>query len=91
MGGNAIELSKILGLMGFPSPWEFDGLFIDEEREHYELRFSCPRGTRHHCAECGVVDQPAHDFHDLVWEHHQTSLHRKRDHSLLISTFFIFF
>ena len=69
MDGKAIELSKVLGLMGFPSPWEFDGLFINEEREHYELRLSCPRGTRHHCAECGVVDQPAHDFHDLVREH----------------------
>ena len=71
MDGDAIDLSKIPGLMGFPAPWKFDGLFIDEEREHCELRLSRPRGARHHCTVCGVVDQPTHDFRDLVWEHHR--------------------
>ena len=71
MDGDAIGLPDFLKLMGFPAPWEFEGKFIDKERGHMELRFSFPRGTRHHCTECGVADQPAHDFHDLVWEHHR--------------------
>ena len=69
MDGDAIGLPELLGLMGFAAPWKFDGMFIDRELGHFELRFSCPRGTRHHCTECGVMDQPAHDFLDMVWEH----------------------
>ena len=66
-----IGLPALLKLLGFPSPWEFDGMFINPELAHVELRFSCPRGTRHHCTECGVMDQPTHDFRDVVWEHHR--------------------
>ena len=69
MDGNEIDLSGFLKLLGFPAPWKFDGLFVEEEKEHVEFRFSCPRGTRHHCPECGVVGQPTHDFRDRVWEH----------------------
>ena len=28
-------------------------------------------GHAHHRTVCGVVDQPTHDFRDLVWEHHR--------------------
>ena len=66
-----IGLPALLKLLGFPSPWEFDGMFVNPELAHVELRFSCPRGTRHHCTECGVMDQPTHDFRDVVWEHHR--------------------
>ena len=69
MDGDAIGLPEFLGLNGFAAPWKLDGMFFERELEHVELRFSCPRGTRHHCTECGVMDQPAHDFLDMVWEH----------------------
>ena len=69
MDGKAIRLSSLLRTMGFPAPWKFDGMFVNEERMHVELRFSCPRGMRHYCTVCGVVDQPAHDFRDHCWEH----------------------
>lgn len=69
MDGESLELSKILVLSGFPEPWTFDGLYLNEENERVELRFSCPRGTRHDCPNCGVVDQPTHDFRDRIWEH----------------------
>ena len=69
MDADAIGLSNLLELMGFSAPWTFDGLCVNEENEHVELRFSCPRGTRHRCTERGVVDQPTHDFRDRVREH----------------------
>ena len=69
MDGDAIRLSSLLRKMSFPAPWKFDGMFVNEERKHVELRFSCPRGTRHRCTECGGVDQPAHDFRDHCREH----------------------
>ena len=69
MDGNVIGLPEFLKLTGFHAPWEFDGIIVDEERERVELLFSCPRGTRHRCTECGVMDQPAHDFLDMAWEH----------------------
>ena len=57
--------------MGFAAPWAFDGLYVNWEKEHIEIRFSCPRGARHHSTECGVVDQPTHDFGVQMWEHHR--------------------
>ena len=69
MDGDAIGMPELPGLMVFAAPWKFDGIFIERELGHFELRFSCPRGTRHHCTECGVMDQPAHDFLDMVREH----------------------
>ena len=71
MDSNDPELSELLALMGFPAPWAFDGLYVDKENEHVELRFSRSRGTRHHCAECGVMDQPRHDFLEKRLEHHR--------------------
>ena len=50
MDSDAIGLPDLLKLMGFPSPREFDGMFVDLEQGHVELRLSCPRGTRRHCA-----------------------------------------
>lgn len=48
MEGDAIRLQDFLKMMGVPAPWKFDGMFIDEEREHVDLRFTRPRGSRHH-------------------------------------------
>lgn len=48
MDGKSFGLSEFLEKIRFPAPWTFDGLFFDQESRKVELRFSRPRGTRHH-------------------------------------------
>ena len=63
-------------LLDIPAPWKAVKIEEDKDREHVRVLLRYDRGSRFHCPECGVVDQPVRDTRRKIWEDLRLGRHR---------------
>ena len=73
IGIGAGGLSELLDI---PAPWKAVKIEEDKVREHVRVLLRYDRGSRFHCPECGVVDQPVRDTRRKIWEDLRLGRHR---------------